>query len=293
MSVYKNPEGRAVMAEWYQRFVDRLREPVSFVEVDTRYGKTNVLCTGPADAPPLLCFHGVMGNAPSALGLVEDLVPHFRIVFPDTVGQPGRSAETYLPLRGDAYAQWAIDVLDGLALERTACLGASMGGYIALKLAQHAPERLSALSLWVPGGLVSTGAWDGMRLGLTSFLAYSFPSEARTRKLFDQLFTDTDPTWLAFYADSQSYLKMDRRMPEIAPDDAFRNLSAPVQVFANEHDILFPPGPLIERARRVFPNLVEAEILPGFKHVAPFAPGQTTELLDRMRTFLAQAQTIS
>ena len=289
MSIYKNERGRAVMADWYQRFVDGLAEPVEFVRVDTRAGSTNVLLTGPVDAPPLLCFHGVMGSAPSALSLIERLVPSFRVVFPDTVGQPGRSAETSLPLRGDAYAHWAVDVLDGLHLDRVRCLGVSMGGYIALKLAQTAPERLAALSLWVPGGLVSTAKWDGARLGLYSLLAYLFPGEARMRRLFDELFTDHDDTWFAFYSDSQSVLKMDRRMPQLAPDDAFTGLTAPVQLFANENDVLFPAGPLIERARQVFPNLVEADVLRGYKHVPPFAAGATDAVLDRIRTFLLDA----
>ena len=103
------------------------------------------------------------------------------------------------------------------------------------------------------------------------------------------LFTDHDDTWFAFYSDSQSVLKMDRRMPQLAPDDAFTGLTAPVQLFANENDVLFPAGPLIERARQVFPNLVEADVLRGYKHVPPFAAGATDAVLDRIRTFLLDA----
>ena len=89
MKVYKSDEGRQKMAAWYQVFLDQLEHPWDMVQVETSVGRTTVLQTGPEDAPVLLCLHGAMGTAPSALSLVQPLIPHFRVVFPDTVGQPG------------------------------------------------------------------------------------------------------------------------------------------------------------------------------------------------------------
>lgn len=286
MSVYRNDRAREVMADWYQRFIDELSAPVQFEQVETTFGRTNVLLTGPTDAPKLLCFHGAMGSAASALSLIESLVPHFRIVFPDTVGQPGRSAETYLPLRGDSYGRWAVDVLDGLGIESVRCLGVSMGGYIALKLAQLAPERIEALSLWVPGGLVNGSARDGLRLAWATLALYLWPGDARFRRLYDELFTDFDATFFDFYGDTLSSLKMDRRMPELASTDAFLDLAAPVQVFANELDVIFPADKLLARAKAVFPNLTSAEMLPGMRHVPPFGDGGADAVLEQVRAFL-------
>jgi len=286
MSVYKNDAGRAKMAEWYVRFLEKLEHPYHFRSVDTCFGHTNVLCSGDSDAPVLLCLHGAMGSSPAALSQVQSIIPHFRIVFPDTVGQPGRSAETYLPLRGDAYGRWVIDVMDGLQIQRARVLGVSMGGYIALKLAEYAPERVEALSLWVPGGIVNSSPWTGIKLGLMSLVYYLFPNEARIRTIYDQLFTDYDETWFRFLEDSLRYLKMDRRMPQLARDGAFDRLTAPVQVLANEHDWVFPPEALMQRSRVLFPNLVDAGVIPDFKHAPPITPGVTDPVLDRIRDFL-------
>lgn len=286
MSVYKNEQGRQLMATWYQRYLDKLTHPVEFRRVETSFGHTNVLLTGPVDAPPLLSFHGVMASAPSSLSLMEPMIPHFRVIYPDTIGQPGRSAETYMPLRGDSYGRWAAEVMDGMGLDRVACFGVSMGGYIALKLAQSAPQRIKALSLYVPGGVVNTGLWDGLRLSWSSLALYLWPNDKRVRALFDELFTGMDPLSLEYYRDSMTNLRMDRRLPELCPDEAFRNLLAPVQVFAAELDVLFPAQALIQRARRLFPHLVEAEIIPGFKHVPPVGAEASNRILMRLTEFL-------
>lgn len=206
--------------------------------------------------------------------------------FPDTVGQPGRSAETSLPLRGSAYGRWAEQVMNGLELPRAMVLGVSMGGFIAGKLAQHAPQRVERLSLWVPGGLVTSGLLPGLRLGMRSLLLYLFPSEARMEALYDELFTDRDESWFRFYQDSLSSLNMERRMPEIAGDEAYAVLEAPVQLLANSDDVIFPPEALIARGRELFPRLIDAGIVEGYRHVPPLEAGATDAVLARIRDFL-------
>jgi pimeloyl-ACP methyl ester carboxylesterase len=54
----------------------------------------------------------------------------------------------------DAYMSDLISLLDVLALQRTALVGHSMGGAIALHLALREPQRVRALALVNPAGLV-------------------------------------------------------------------------------------------------------------------------------------------
>ena len=161
-----------------------------------------------------------------------------------------------------------------------------MGGYIGLKLAEFFPEKVSALALWCPGGLVSAAPRDGMRLMWRSLSLYLWPNETRLRRLFDDLFTDFDETWFRFYGDSMSLLKMDRRMPELCGTNAFNDLNAPVLLLANEDDLLFPADKLIERARAILPHLHHSEILKGFRHVPPFLDNRTSAPLATIAEFL-------
>jgi 2-hydroxy-6-oxonona-2,4-dienedioate hydrolase len=286
VSIYRDDEGRRKMASWYDHFLGQLRRPVSFVTVPTAWGDTNVLCTGPEGAPPLLCLHGAMGSAPSALSQCQALADDFRVVFPDTVGQPGRSAETYLPIRGHAYGRWAAEVLDGLDLPRARVLGGSMGGFIALDLARQAPERVEALALWVPGGIANTGLADAVGLGLASLGCYLWPNPGRMRRLYDRIFTDYDAAWFGMFSDGFANVRIDRRMPQLAKVGDFDALEAPVLVLAHERDQLFPAEAVVARARALFPSLAAAEVVPGMMHVTPIAGAAGEAEVARLTAFL-------
>lgn len=91
--------------------------------IETRFGPTHVLVTGPEEAPPLVIFQGGNVVNPSTLGWFSPLLETFRVYAPDTVGHPGRSAQTRLSPADDSLAHWAVDVFDGLELERPSVLG--------------------------------------------------------------------------------------------------------------------------------------------------------------------------
>ncbi len=56
------------------------------------------------------------------------LLKNFRIYAPDTIGHPGRSAQTVLSSRDNSYGEWATDVIGGIGLERAGAIGISYGG---------------------------------------------------------------------------------------------------------------------------------------------------------------------
>ena len=98
--------------------------------------------------PPLVLQHGWTFNNELwyRFGYVDALKPHHRLVLIDARGH-GASEK---PHDRAAYA-WPVNiddtlaVLDDLGIAKAAFWGYSMGGAIALGLAQHAPHRVSAL----------------------------------------------------------------------------------------------------------------------------------------------------
>jgi pimeloyl-ACP methyl ester carboxylesterase len=90
---------------------------------------------------PLVLQHGYTLNSELwyRFGYVDALKPHFRLVLVDARGHGARSYVWPISV-ADILA-----VVDDLGIERVACWGYSMGGAIVLGLAQHAPNRVSAL----------------------------------------------------------------------------------------------------------------------------------------------------
>lgn len=100
----------------------------------------------PAGAP-VLALHGVTGHGLRFRPLTE-LLPRLRWIAPDLRGH-GRSP--WAPPWGlEQHVADVLAVLDAQGVERTALLGHSFGGAIALHLARAAPERVSALVLVDP-----------------------------------------------------------------------------------------------------------------------------------------------
>ncbi|HST65751.1 MAG TPA: alpha/beta hydrolase [Mycobacteriales bacterium] len=127
---------------------------------------------GPPDGPPLLLLHG-WPDSPRAWQDVAPLlheagfrtiVPALRGFAPTRFRDPGtpRTAQTV------ALAQDALDLLDGLGIERAAVVGHDWGARAGYALAALVPDRLSALVAisvgYEPGGAVALPSFEQARL---------------------------------------------------------------------------------------------------------------------------------
>lgn len=124
-----------------------------FVEVPG--ARLHVLDKGPADGaaqrPALLLIHGLAGNlCHFSCGVVDPLAAHYRVVAVDRPGSgyserlPGTAAT--LSAQADAMAA----LIETLQLGRVVVVGHSLGGAVALTLAQRHPGRVAALALIAP-----------------------------------------------------------------------------------------------------------------------------------------------
>lgn len=101
---------------------------------------------GPRDAETVVLLHAFPVSGAMWAPQVEALRARWRVVVPDIRGlgrsEAGDGQHTLEHLVDDLLA-----LLDALAVERAVLCGLSMGGYIALRTAERAPERVRALVL--------------------------------------------------------------------------------------------------------------------------------------------------
>ena len=99
----------------------------------------------PGGSPPLVLLHGLSSNANAFGGLFSaGLSPTFRVIAPDLRGR----ARSSKPATGYGMAEHAADViglLDVLGLGRVVLGGHSFGGYLAMFIAAHYPDRVERL----------------------------------------------------------------------------------------------------------------------------------------------------
>ena len=114
--------------------------------VDTAEGRVAHHEAGEGE-PALVILHGFTGHRDDFIGILPSLAERRRVLAPDLRGHgdsepgPGASGWSFDQLVNDLLA-----FLDALGLERIDLLGHSVGGFVALRTALRAPERIRSLA---------------------------------------------------------------------------------------------------------------------------------------------------
>ncbi|MDF2180021.1 alpha/beta fold hydrolase [Aliiglaciecola sp. CAU 1673] len=97
------------------------------------------------EGKPVVLLHGLFGNLENLNSIKRALQDQYQVVSLD-LPDHGRSAHSNT-FSYDDYARQVLGTLDHLGLEDIALLGHSMGGKVAMRMAQLAPERFDKLMI--------------------------------------------------------------------------------------------------------------------------------------------------
>ncbi len=285
-TIYRSAEAQAGIADLYRRAREALPFATSSRMVATRFGETHLLEAGPPDGQPIVIFGGGNVVGPLTLGWFASLAEGFRLVSPDTIGQPGLSAGIRVSGSDESLGQWALDVIDAAELQAPAAIGVSYGAGILLRLAELAPERVSRAVLVVPSGIVGSPIPAMLRLAASYGLYRLRPSRARAASVTAMLaHGPADDLMVESVERSFGGTKLETEMPRLARPSDLASFRSPVLVVAAEHDPLFPPARVLPAARAIFPNLVSATVLLGSGHI--MSPDAAARLSARLQEFFS------
>jgi pimeloyl-ACP methyl ester carboxylesterase len=130
-------------------------------------GTVHAARVGPADAPLVLCVHGLSANLHAFDYLVERIAGADRQVVAIDLRGRGRSATTPPGSYGlTAHARDALEVATLLGAERFDYVGWSLGALIGLTAAGLAADRLRSLTMIDHIGTVDVAGYAAVRAGL-------------------------------------------------------------------------------------------------------------------------------
>jgi len=262
-SVFKTPKGKHKIMRSYAHILTLWPGPCKKLTVPTSYGDTFVMSNGAADGDAVILLHGSTTNAAMWLADAAVLGKTHRVYAVDIIGEPGKSAESRPDMGGTHYAQWLVQVMDGLGIEKAAFGGNSLGGWMALALATYAPERVSALMLLAPAGLAPVhtsflikAVWHALhgkkgadRLSLLVLGNLKLPRGAVTfGKLLQQHYIPRQPQKMPIYSDEQ-----------------LSRLNMPVLFFGGAQDPLINIPRSAKNLAKQVPH-ADIRILPGMAH---------------------------
>lgn len=286
-SAFRGEQARAVLSQWFDRFRGRLRVPTESRTVDTRFGAAHVLVGGPETGPSVVILHGALASSAHVLHELAPLLERFRVYAVDVVGQSVKSADARPSVSNNEYGEWLRDVLDGLGLECPHVVGVSWGGFVAIRLAALAPERIRRLVLLLPAGVVNGSHWDGLtKIALPMMLYRLSPTQRRLEAFVRHLLTTTDDDWAPYLGDAVRAFNMDMRVPALARPEELQRLKAPTLVLGADGDVSFPGQRLLARATELFPSLADQELIRDCRHCPPTTDAFRRWLSERISGFL-------
>jgi pimeloyl-ACP methyl ester carboxylesterase len=238
------------------------RWPVRYEELDvpTRFGMTHVVAAGPKHAPALVLLHGYMATSVMWAPNIADFSRYYRVYAIDVMGQPSKSVPDEPIRTGTDYVAWLTATLDGLNVGRVSLLGMSFGGWIALKYATAAPERIHTLILLSPGGFLPMAkqfALRGMlmvffptRLAVNSFMRWAGIARAGAEPVLDLMYLG-----VKHFHRSKDTMRVDRDAANPLSDDELRSLPMPVLLLFGDGEVIYDAADALQRARRLIPHL--------------------------------------
>jgi pimeloyl-ACP methyl ester carboxylesterase len=240
--------------------------------VTTSYGQTHIISCGPEDAFPLVLLHAGQASSTMWFPNVAYLSAKFHVLALDTPGEPGKSVPSRRNDTKRDCAAWLEGVFDALGISRPHVMGLSRGGWLALNLAMHAPNRLERIVLLSPAAaFISLNSFFSVvvqavmrvparfvpKMALKSMVARGFA----VNEVFAEQFITGLQNW-NWTVNTSGYSGI---MPCTFSDEELGQIRQNVLLLIGDQDRLNPPK-VLERARRTIPNLI-AEAIPQAGHL--------------------------
>lgn len=281
-SIYKTEEGEKEILELYDSQLSRLKTPWKDVCVDTSFGKTHIVETGNLSGEPLLIFHG--GNVTSAYTLLtlDFAMDDFHIYAVDTIGHPGKSAETSLSPNNYDYGKWTREVVEKLGYESMCLFGGSFGAGIIAKSMCVVPDKIKRVVLYVPSGIKNAPAINSYKMMFPMILYWITKKDKWLKRVFLPLAITEDNITDDIYETAKRSILHSRvkvGMPGDVDEERMKKCNAPTLIMAAEKDCLFPGKAVIERAGRIIPNC-ETYLLAGRGHMNFLTEAEKKMIID-------------
>ncbi|TVZ54898.1 pimeloyl-ACP methyl ester carboxylesterase [Lutibacter sp. Hel_I_33_5] len=267
-SLYKSETGKAEILNLYNQKLKDLNINYQYHEVETAFGKTNVIVTGDAPKPPILIVHGSNGCAPIALETYFGLDTHFQVFAVDALAQPNKSAETRLSMKNVDYGQWLHEVIDSLELKNVTLAGFSFGGLVILKALEFKDANIKEVFLTAPAYIVNGNPIKALFKVFIPMKRYIRTKKSKyVERFLNELFTEKDAFALQFLSKVFLHFKMDFTSVPVIHRREANLIKTPFTLIAAKNDLMFPGEKMLKRAEKIFPSLKETILLKHSKHV--------------------------
>ena len=262
--IFRSQNARARLFVEYDQLLTRWPVPHRSLFVQTSFGVTHVIKSGPERGPALILLHPHHSNSALWIGNIAALARDRRVFAVDIIGDAGKSEpDDDLPFGFDR--PWLLQIMDSLFIDHVDIVAVSRACQIAINLAAYVPDRIDHLVL-------VSASLNGMqpRRELARHLRRT--RRRPTARNARQLLALTAPTLAPDHdlLEYQAVVLQSARQPnypvyQIDPHDGDRFVVSTL-LLHGEREVMFD----VEKARRIGRTILarmEAETVPEVGHL--------------------------
>lgn len=167
---FREAAGYARYQSAYRAGFELLPQPRESVDVPTKWGVVRAYRFGSGTGTPLVLLPGRQSATPLWAANLPSLLAVRPIITIDLLGEPGLSVQTEPIADGKEQADWLAECLRVLEPEPVHVLGVSIGGWSAVNLAVHHPDRVASLAILDAPFVFGAVSWKMIVVSLGSVL---------------------------------------------------------------------------------------------------------------------------
>jgi pimeloyl-ACP methyl ester carboxylesterase len=280
--IFKSAKAEARMLSVYDNAMKLWPVPYEKRDIITEYGSTHVIISGPQSAPPLILLHCALMTSAIWSPIIKNLSNDHRTYAVDVIGDVGRTVPSNPPTTERDFANWLVEVYEGLGIEKAKMLAWSFGGFVGTNFAIHEPDRVVKLGLLAPFATFVKGG-IGFLFG---FIPFIIPTRFTTRffekKLCYQSNFGCKEHSEILYERFRSAKVLFKVPPRVFTDKELQKLTMPTLLLIGEQEFLYNAKHAIDRAHRVLPH-ADVELISKCNHA--IVSDQTEYVSERVATF--------
>lgn len=268
--IFKSPDGKAQYEAAYAEMLKRWPVPYQELYIPTRFGDTHVIVSGSRTAQPLVLLHSAGSGAVQWFRNVGVLSQRYCTYAIDTIGEVNKSITTRILSTRQEFVDWMIDLFSGLKIEKADLVGNSFGGLLAFNTALYLPERVKKVVLISPAATFLQMWPFYYHIAFPYKIGYILGSKRLIMSGFNWL-------WHGFPRDEcfTQYTEIGKTggfpsnqlTPPVYNDKELRQIRTPMLLLIGDHEVIYNPLRVIERATGLV-NGLRGEIIPNANHNA-------------------------
>lgn len=209
--------------------------------IPTSFGTAHVIVSGESNKESVVLLHGMNASSTMWYPNIQTLSKDYNVFAIDLIIEPGKSFMTNDLEDIDQIAAWYHEIFETLKLKKFNLIGASRGGWLAVKIALYNQENIKSMVLLSPA---QAFIWIRPSTNLLKNIIYSFSSkETQIQKTLESMSSNVENinrTYIEQYTIATEKDSINKFVVDMMPfsKQDFKSLQMPVLVLIGDDDMI-------------------------------------------------------